>query len=310
LAESDWVSGHAFYHGELDGLLLEAIRPLLDELTADDALGRWFFLRHWEGGPHVRLRVLPATPARRTDIEGLIRSHLDRFFVARAAPDRITQEEYSRIAGRLARVEGLGSYARALHPNNRLAFIAYRQEHLRYGHGAALCAVERHFTESSGIALDSIGRAASMDLRAVAAYCMLLLAWFAGECDPTALAGRLGRSAARFGETGHGDGLPGSTAQGSGHAVERAVELAMQMRVLGSRGHVLRRQGALVDWARSVATLHDALAAEAWSPDRTFDVLDSSAHLICNRLGLSLSSEGDVRRLAARAVRVLADEGG
>src|SRR5215475_1105633 len=81
-AESDWVSAHVFYQGDLTELLVNGIVPLTRELTHDGMAALlcgtpgWFFLRYWEGGPHLRLRVLPALRCDRAVIEALITERL------------------------------------------------------------------------------------------------------------------------------------------------------------------------------------------------------------------------------------------
>lgn len=52
----EWISLHIFYHdfSRLDFLLNNLIYPLKSKYLQDS---QYFFLRYWEGGPHIRLRA-------------------------------------------------------------------------------------------------------------------------------------------------------------------------------------------------------------------------------------------------------------
>ncbi|SDJ22459.1 thiopeptide-type bacteriocin biosynthesis protein [Nonomuraea jiangxiensis] len=107
-----WLSAHLFDPGDLDDLLLETVRPLITELTADGLCESAFFLRHADGGPHIRMRVLTGDPG--------------------AAWERIR--------------------ARAHTLRTRPVLVPYEPETDKYGTGAAIEAAERHFAESSALA--------------------------------------------------------------------------------------------------------------------------------------------------------------
>jgi hypothetical protein len=313
--EPAWVSAHAFYHGNLDDLLAMAVAPLVAELAREGLAANWFFLRYWDGGPHLRLRVLPTRPAGSAEVTELIRRRFSHFFLHHPAAEQMTQQAYARIAPSLARWEQLDTYQVELRPSQTLAFIGYRREHHRYGHGTAIEAVERHFGESSKIALRVLTVGVSLDQRITAACAMLLLTWFSCQPDPAQLAQWLADDPRQLRE--------------SEKATPQTVDLARRMRALSALASTSTRTGTLVDWARSVSALRDCLAAEiasgafdaprrGWEgpsairgtdpPSRAAAVLDICAHLICNRLGLPLATESALRAQAVAAVNELAGE--
>ncbi|WP_433443601.1 thiopeptide maturation pyridine synthase [Nonomuraea sp. CA-141351] len=56
---SDWHCVHVYYHApDKDGLLLDAVRPLLDGLRGQVEAA--YVLRHWRQGPHLRINVKAA----------------------------------------------------------------------------------------------------------------------------------------------------------------------------------------------------------------------------------------------------------
>ena len=74
MADRDWISAHVFYSDGLDRLLTEAVRPLVGELIAARLVRAYFYLRYWDGGPHLRLRVLPARLQTRAALVSLRRT--------------------------------------------------------------------------------------------------------------------------------------------------------------------------------------------------------------------------------------------
>jgi thiopeptide-type bacteriocin biosynthesis protein len=314
---SAWVSSHIFYQDDLDRLLVHVVAPLVDECAASGLARESFFLRYWDGGHHLRLRVLPVPGVRRADVQRLISERFGGYLARHPSPDRLSQQEYARSARVLARRENVPVWSARLHPNNSVSFIAYRREHDRYGHGAAIAAVERHFAESSRIALRVVTMGASADQRAAAAAALILVTWFTGEPDPgrltTWLAGRDKDKDKDLPDLGRADHKPLAACAGR-HPVHM-VDLARRMRVLAAAATDLPAEGTLVDWARSIGDVRAALATQIAAgaftarDDGVLPVLDTCAHLICNRLGVSPATEAALRTLAAQSVAALASEG-
>jgi thiopeptide-type bacteriocin biosynthesis protein len=296
--EADWVSAHVFYEGDLDLLLTHVVDPLLEEFARSGLAREFFFLRYWDGGKHLRLRVLPAQNARRPEVEELITDRLGEHLARNPSADGGRADEYPRIARALAEMERVTSYAEVLSPNNSIAFAPYRREHGRYGYGGAIQAVERHFAESSRISLRVLTMGATPDQRANACAALIMLTWFIADPD---LEPGLGRPASPVLDE-----------------VQRSqvLRIARQMRMLAATFGELSTTGTLVDWARSIAslkaTLTDRFALHADAPGEpdiaVTTVLDQCAHLICNRLGLSPVAEGALRASAIEAVGALVSE--
>ncbi|WP_433510461.1 lantibiotic dehydratase C-terminal domain-containing protein [Nonomuraea sp. CA-143628] len=317
--ESDWVSAHVFYHENLDPLLTNAAGPLIAELAGSGLAEATFFLRYWDGGPHLRFRALPADPAHRTEVERVIAERFEKYLAENPAGRAMSQRDYAGIGEALAQWEGLPGHTERLFPNNSLSFIPYRREHDRYGTGASMEAVERHFAESSHIALGLLRDGLRPEDRTTAGAAMILLTWFCGERNVSRLAPWVSVDQDR-------PGFTQPAARPTGRQRDRVVGLARGMRELATRLEHVSGPGSLAEWARSVSTLRDALAVEAaagrfeppprgWEGEgavktrQVLTVLDICAHLVCNRLGVTVQEEGAVRLLCADAVAVLAGEG-
>ncbi|GGS80291.1 hypothetical protein GCM10010156_43810 [Planobispora rosea] len=277
-----WLGAHLHYRGDLDMMLRDAVAPLVRALGTD-----FFFLRYWDGGSHVRLRLRGAD-------EAVVADHMNAYFAAHPAPETMTQQEYARVAAVLADREGMTHHLTSLRPNNSVEFVPYRPETGKYGTGETLRAVERHFVESSRSALDIIGRSPTGNQRELAVLGILLLAWYAAGVPEERLPGAA-ETLCRGWRGGHD--LPEDRVEREFAGVrERVVRLAGSLRGLEPRPD--HPGTSLHAWAATFARLGAALAG----PDR-LRVLDNCAHLAANRLGVSMAAEVRLRLLAVRALR-------
>lgn len=311
----DWVGAHVFHRGDQDLLVTRAMAPLCEELTRTGQVGGWFFLRYWEGGPHVRLRLLARAPAAGIRA-AVVRSCARHLADHPSPPDGWSQGDYEAVARRRAEGERLAKWDRRLRQVDTVEFIAYEPEHHAYGDGRALRAVERHFADSSRVAVHLL--AAPPERRAGAALAMLTLAL--AVCEPD-----LQRAAARFAAV--------RTRLPSPSLPDRRDDLREQTRRLWAQASSdpadLAHTDVLAAWWLSIRGLHatltglrargdfapvDALSpfaglARALRPDDPVVpyVVLRCAHLLCNRLGLSAATEARLASLAARTLSELPD---
>lgn len=283
--ESDWVAAHVFYHDRLDRLLTEAAAPLATELVRRGLADDFFFLRYWDGGPHLRFRALIPDDTGRAGATELIRRRFTEFLTAHPAPGEVDRSSYERSAEQLARWERLPGHE-GLRPNNVVEFRPYRRERERYGYGRAVTAVERHFGESSRLALRLLSKGADAGQRFTAAYSMITLSWLPYVAEPAwdsrwvrmdehlpagagldrddlerrwlrqrdtlcALTERL-RVAAR--RSANGADTESSGSSGTGAAGPAGT--------VGAAGGNPGSGGELTDWIRSIERLERALTAE------------------------------------------------
>ncbi|PZG20518.1 thiopeptide-type bacteriocin biosynthesis protein [Nonomuraea aridisoli] len=283
-----WLGVHLHYRGDLDALLRDAVAPLVRELGAD-----FFFLRYWDGGSHVRLRL-------RGGDRDAVAARMHAHFAAHPAPETTTQEEYAQVAAVLAAREGVTDHLTSLRPNNSVEFVPYRPETEKYGTGETLRAVERHFADSSRLALDVLGRRPTGNQRELAVLGVLLLAWYASGVPDERPVGDV--ELLCRGWRG-GQDLPADRVDGEFATVrERVLRLAGSLRGLPPKPD--DPGTSLHAWAATFERLAAALPA----PDR-LRVLDNCAHLAANRLGVSMAAEVRLRLLAARALHEVTASG-
>ncbi|RKN32221.1 lantibiotic dehydratase C-terminal domain-containing protein [Micromonospora musae] len=321
MEETNWVSAHAFYQGDQDHLLVEAVDPLVTELMSGGRAAGWFYLRYWDGGPHVRLRLLPADGVDPDEIREATDKQLDGYFRDHPSDPVMTADSYAETAAMLAAWEQVAPGFTSLQPNDSVAYVPYRREHHRYGHGAAIEAVERHFVQSSALAMRLLRQGASAQARSTAAFAMILIAWLTCETDPVRLRDLI-ESGPGYDRAAPFD-LPQPSAQ-----LGTAVSVAQRMRALVAANDRHSDPGTLAGWARSVAALRDVLneqldrgalapPAAGWEgpggivtagpATSVLTIIDICAHLVCNRLAVTLPAEISLRQLAGAAVSTLAE---
>jgi hypothetical protein len=309
----DWVGAHVFHRGDQGLLVSRAVAPLCEELVRAGQVDGWFFLRYWEGGPHVRLRLLTKAPV--ADVRAAVaRTCAQHLADHPSPPDDWSQGVYEATARRRAEGERLARWDRRLRAVDTVEFIAYEPEHHAYGDGRALRAVEGHFTDSSRIAVHLLS--APPDRRAGAALAMLTLAL--AVCEPD-----LDRAADRFAAVrtrqpsplyrDRRDDLLDQTRKLWAHASSDPADLThtdvltawwLSIRALHATLTVLRARG---DFAPVAALSPFAGLARTLRPDDPVVpyVVLRCAHLLCNRLGLSAATEARLASLTARTLSEL-----
>jgi thiopeptide-type bacteriocin biosynthesis protein len=301
--EHGWISAHLFYHADADLLLTRLVGPLTADLAADRLADRFFFLRYWDGGPHLRLRLAPR-PGCGDEVRARLRARAAGFFERHPSPAPLDSRGYAAQAAVLAAAEGVPDYLPHPRPADSLEFIPYRREHHRYGHGSSMDAVEEHFVEASRIALELVATGMPAGFRTTAAYSTLLVAWLASGTAP---------AQARWGGPPRGPALARAEAaydrqREKLRAIARAAHAQVRHATRAEVHHATHevrggggpRAGALAGWARSLTRLRAALELLTGPPAPA--VIDLCAHLMCNRLGVSVHEESHLRHLAARAL--------
>jgi thiopeptide-type bacteriocin biosynthesis protein len=121
-----WLSAHLFYAGDLHHLLRHLVIPLLHRTGYPV-----FFIRYWECGPHIRLRLhVPemAIPEAKRLLKDVSQAYFTSY------PSHRDDAAYK---------------GKPLLPNNTLQFIAYEPEVMRYGNFESMQWAEQQFVASS-----------------------------------------------------------------------------------------------------------------------------------------------------------------
>ncbi|AZM93690.1 thiopeptide-type bacteriocin biosynthesis protein [Streptomyces sp. W1SF4] len=268
-----------------DRVLHEAVAPAVAAHP-----GRpWFFVRYWQAGPHLRLRLAGLTPDEAHATEHRLREALPGAAALRDGEEPFGDAAFGREAQRLARAGEDGS---ALSPGTPplptgVYGAAYEPEYERYGGAGLMPLSESLFTLSSSLVLGFLSsRPRGRRARA-------LFALGAAACAAAALGDGTDAEAFRA----HGLASWRRWLLGYGHApdeVDQWVaaagtapgEAGQERAVLASAASAA---GPLAAWRRELTA-----AAAVWrstpgvQPGR---LLFSHLHMLHNRLGLGIPDE-------------------
>lgn len=289
LSHRSWLSVHVFYDGDLDVVIEDLVGDIAARLAAEEAADGVFFIRYWEAGPHLRIRVRPA-PSRADAARRIVTGATAAFLARRPAAAHTDQATYERYAPTLAEAERMAEYERHRRPNNSFAEIPYRPETHKYGTGPALHAVEDHFVRCSGVARELVTAGAPGGARSAAAFAMLALAWWTARAFGDAAPAR--------------DAIPAAASGPNDPLADRYRRQRDALRDVLDRTRALaaaaptRPAGTLGAWAWSLAAAVEGLR----EPVSARQVIDHCAHLACNRLGLVVAQETTLRDLLRRAL--------
>lgn len=259
-----------------DRVLTDVIGPTVRELPPGTP---WFFIRYWQSGPHLRLRVGDLTPDTYAATEAALRTRHAAACVLAPGVEPLAVEDYLDGAARLAAAgeTGPNTGVRALlAPGVHRA--AYEPESERYGGAAHMPAAEELFRLSSELVLRLAPAVTTGARRSQLALRGTLSAAVA-----------LGDPAERAYYYAHGLGAWRSWAKDAGHPdalldrITRVDQDPAAVRIdPGAHGPFTAWQEALAGHAADIRRT---------SPVHPGMILFSHAHMLHNRLGLSLLEE-------------------
>ncbi|KQV13263.1 MULTISPECIES: thiopeptide-type bacteriocin biosynthesis protein [unclassified Kitasatospora] len=292
-AHGRWRSWHlhadSLRSAALESLLLRAVVPVVEQHTAGQDQGApprpWFFIRYWQGGPHLRLRIADLDDPAAARITAELTARTDAVNAELPPEDRLTPASYRQAARPLAEL-GEGGQALDLgellppgvHP------AVYEPELRRYGGPEQMALNEELFHASSVVVLRACrarpghGRNIADGLEAMAAT---LSAW-PGDRLVLLRAVRDGWAEWSGGTGGSAEGLART-------AADQADRLRASAGAL-----VALADGAPSRWSAWTTRLRPA--AELWTESHGIPgagrILGSQLHMTQNRLGVGAGREG------------------
>ncbi|MEV6783399.1 thiopeptide-type bacteriocin biosynthesis protein [Streptomyces sp. NPDC051098] len=277
---TDWNAWHLHLgttaRSAHDRVLTEVVGPVVRELGPDRP---WFFMRYWQSGPHIRLRVGDLDPRTYDRVE---RSLTERLAVAgrlTGGEEPLDADAYRLGAGRLAAAGETGDnrFVRELRePGVHRA--VYEPETERYGGASLMPATERLFRLASELVLGCVPRISTDGHRA-----MLALR------GTMAAAGALGGPEERSYYYAHGLGAWRAWATEAGHPDDLLDRIITVNRDGSAKDAAPADHGPFAGWHSALVSLKDLI--EEKSPTHPGMILFSHAHMLHNRLGLSLLDE-------------------
>ena len=273
-----WLSTYLVYEEPWRDLLREGVKPFVAQAEADGFIDRFFFVRYYERGPHIRLRLRVTVDE--TTVRELLDRHFGVYMQTRPSPAPATD-----IANRF--------------PLNTLQYVPYEPEVDRYGGPELIAIAEQQFDASSRAALALLDEEATYDGTLSAAMWMHLTFVLAASMTREEAATFFDAAIRSF---SHWHSVP------LGDLVRTfANRFAPQRETIGAhvRGLWDTLQGEhdvawLREWQDAMGPVHDAVRARATNP---LPILLSYVHMTNNRLGVRNPDEAWLAFLLSRSLQ-------
>jgi thiopeptide-type bacteriocin biosynthesis protein len=332
--DNEWISLHVFYAANANPVLVNCVGPLTAELQEQGVLAKWFFIRYWLEGPHVRIRLLPSAPEHAETVRRTAEERITAYLRRRPA----LYEEDRDANADLYKNMYLAEYTQEMwdadygpdgtmpfRDNNSVHLMSYDREYSRYGGPLAMELAESHFQTSSEYVLTLLG-STNVHVRTAllgqSAQLMLALC-LAFLPDEEAVATFLTRYRTMW-ETSYQESSEGqhekfdaSYARMRDRLVQRARQVRAGVQDLPGAAPTAQER-AWIEHARELRDDVLRLAADgkiAFRDGRTPDdpqdalavVLSSYVHMTNNRLGVSILDEIYLSYVLRRALLEVAE---
>lgn len=313
-----WCALHVFLSDarRSEDFLIDWAVPQIRSLLARHATSQWFFIRYWEGGPHLRIRLRDVKAA---DARTLIAAARAAAAERQAATVLSRQEYYGGhgFDGRPLAVQDLPWF-----PDGSVEAIAYVPELQRYGGDHAMGPSEALFCTSSEIAVAVIGATRDDASRRLAAAMALMAATpVAAGCGADGVAAFFESYAAYW--SNYSEATRALAAQLTGRPASKGCHALLAQALAGhaAKPGTHRVQDA---WRTGVATLCAELsglgpqlispfdgqtAGARGAPMTILNILASQLHMLNNRLGVVPAHELMLAHELASAARSLVAAG-
>ncbi|PZD93084.1 hypothetical protein DNH61_25225 [Paenibacillus sambharensis] len=145
-----WVAYHIYYHNvsKYDELLI-LLAEHLERYRVSGSMNKWFFIRYWEGGPHLRVRMLNPSPMLIVDE---LLSKARAFMAIHPSLTQWSRDEY--YANHKFDGEELDKNQLAWHEDGEIVSYEYMPEYDRYGGEAVMDHNENMFMCSSKLCVE------------------------------------------------------------------------------------------------------------------------------------------------------------
>ncbi len=150
-----WISAYLYHAEPWEEFLIKAVKPFVESRTDSLLINEFFYIRYWEKGPHIRLR-LKVNEADKAIVEKEVHEYFSKWFRHNSSRRKYTDTFWQE--------------------NNIVVFETYQPEVVRYGGMEAMVIAEKIFFLSSKIVLQIMQEEKSWDYQKAltSAICMHL----------------------------------------------------------------------------------------------------------------------------------------
>jgi thiopeptide-type bacteriocin biosynthesis protein len=139
-----WLSAYLYYAEPWEEFLLEGVEPFVRTILEEGLAEQFFFIRYWEKGPHIRLRIKGESTLLQAEVKPRLETYFRRYFKEKPS-QREDPEQPNSLPEKLRWV-----------PNHTIRYVPYQPEIKRYGGPAGILVAEEQFQASSRAVLSII----------------------------------------------------------------------------------------------------------------------------------------------------------
>ena len=139
-----WLSAHIYYNEPWEHLLHNSLLPFVNSAVKMGIISQYFFVRYWDRGPHLRLRLKGDAETLTTILQPHVEEHFQNFMDT--YPSTRIDPSYP--------IDFPATYK--WYPNNSIVFSSYIPETERYAGGIGMLLSEEQFYLSSQLVLQLI----------------------------------------------------------------------------------------------------------------------------------------------------------
>ena len=137
LSSKKWLAAYLYYAEPWEDFLVQAVNPFIKLVFDNNLAEQFFFIRYWEGGPHIRLRFKGVRAILDDDLKPQLESYFSKYFKNHPSERTVTEKNQEFLENP------------NIFPNNSLLFVEYEPEVARYGGPVGIELAEKQFQVSS-----------------------------------------------------------------------------------------------------------------------------------------------------------------
>lgn len=147
-----WRALHIHHYGDQDALLTDGVAAALESLSA--SVDRFFFLRYWQGGHHIRLRI----QAPEAEVGALTAELADavKAYLAENPSDTGFDLDQFDVEAQPTMAALENTEVSEIYPPDTIREVAYEPEYGKYGGKRGIEIAEEYFCASSRVVLDAL----------------------------------------------------------------------------------------------------------------------------------------------------------
>jgi thiopeptide-type bacteriocin biosynthesis protein len=149
--QKTWLAAYLFRAEPWEEFLLKIMKPFVDDVKEKALAEQFFFIRFWERGPHIRLRL----KGKADILQSQVKTRLEQYFLNYFKENPSMRQDPEDMDKWTA--------AQQWFPNDSVQYIEYDPEVERYGGPFALLTAEKQFEASSRAVLAVIEDSNSWD---------------------------------------------------------------------------------------------------------------------------------------------------